>query len=555
MKNRFELIPKDMVREIVKHLYIGPAQSAARAYPVLNDAVQHVWRDRFRRHFPNAWSEMSKKEESAITNWPAHYANIQKQIPDNLRALFYELKEGRCQKVMQARLTLLDILEEHESEEQSLFSLVDQSGNQTLLNHFYHIAKEFFKDPRFPQTFIHIERDHRGLTLLHWAILTNQSADVVRELVNNGCDIESRREDNNDTPIMTAADYRRSELVLTLMQLGASTAATRFHPYSALQIAADLDFPEIVHTLIAAGPSTNRCKILPDDTCHPLSVAGERGYLDVVKVILEDTKNPHLIDNLKERTALHIAAKHGQLDIVNYLLTLRVNVDAVDKHGMTPLHLSVKHGHHDVTLALLAHHADANKKMINYGTPIFLAAYHGRDDDFKSLIQHGADLSTAAQDNLFKMTPLYAAVLRGHNHMIQLLLDHGMDINERNIDGRTALFLAVKGNKLETAKILLAKCANPDIPNQYGVTPLHVAASMGKMEMVKLLMKYHANPNKLTNRKHWTPLAKAIGNGHTKIAKLIEAYIQSTRHERLFGWYQRHAQEKSAAISKKRFIG
>lgn len=542
MKNRFELLPKDMIREIIKHLKVGSSLRVVKAYPVLHTVVEDVWRKRFQRHFPNIWSRMTNDEKSAEANWPMRFYNVSHRFPVKLRKLFYEMKEGRNQAVLQANLTLSDILQTDSSECESLLSLAITAGNQTLLNHFYHIAREFYKNPELPITFLPDKQDKCGHTLLHWAILTNQSVKIIRELVNKGCHLDSR-DNNHRTPIMTAVSYRRSELVLTLMQLGASTAPVNFPPYSALNIAADLDFPEIIHTLIAGGPSTNRCKILPNDTCQPLSVAVLYGYLDVVKVILEDTKNPDLIDNLKRRTALHIAARNGQLDIVNYLLTLPVNIDAADQYGMTPLHLSVKHGHHDVTLALLAHLADVNKKMINGCSPLFLAALHGRAQDFQSLLQHGADLS-AAQDNVFKLTPLYAAALRGHNHMLQLLLNNGIDINERSIDGRTALFLAVKGNRLETAKILLSKCANPDIPNEYGITPLHAAASMGKMEMVKLLMKHHANPNKLTYGKHLSPLDKAIAGGHTNIAELISRYIKSTHPDRLFGWYQRQTQKK-----------
>lgn len=558
MKTRFEYLPKDIIREIIKHLNLDAAQKAAQAYPIVNDAVQFVWRDRTRRHFPEHFASMTENEKSAVTNWPQEYYQLivhdVLRFPENLTRALYDMKEGDFRAVLQANLEISYLLKREHTGRESLISLANKVNNQMVLNHFYHIAKEFFKNPENPATILPDKQDFHGHTLLHWAVLTNQSTAVIRELVDLGCDINCRMHHiTDDTPLMIAVKKRRAELVMTLLQLGAKTTdRSDNHPNTPLCLAVDLLFPDIVHTLLARAPSTNRCVIIPDEKDQPLTCAVEAGYLDVVKVILEDTKNPDLIDNLKRRTPLHLAARHGKIEIVNYLLSMGAAVDAVDQYGMTPLHLAIKHGHDEITLALLAHQADVNKKMNNGYSPIFLSVLNGRELTFKTLLQHGADLA-AAKDNVLEQTTLYAAVLRNHNHMIPILLEHGVDINEKSMDDRTALFLAVKSNRLEDVKYLLSKCANPDIPNAYGKTPLHVAASNGNVDMVKLLMRYHANPNKLTYGRLRSPEDIAIGAGHTVIAKLLASYTKSAHTNRLFGWYQHQTQE-TARHPEERFL-
>lgn len=52
------------------------------------------------------------------------------------------------------------------------------------------------------------------------------------------------------------------------------------------------------------------------------------------------------------RTAIHLAAAEGQLNVVKFLLANQVDPNVQDRWGFTPLDDSIRHGHDNVTEVL-----------------------------------------------------------------------------------------------------------------------------------------------------------------------------------------------------------
>lgn len=85
----------------------------------------------------------------------------------------------------------------------------------------------------------------------------------------------------------------------------------------------------------------------------------------------------------------------------------------------------------------------------------------------KSLIQSGEDVNAQDRNG---WTPLHFAAQAGSIGAVELLIDAGADINLRNSDGNTALWVATMNSYhgTQVIELLLKKGANPKEKNNYG---------------------------------------------------------------------------------------
>ena len=100
-----------------------------------------------------------------------------------------------------------------------------------------------------------------------------------------------------------------------------------------------------------------------------LKWAAQNGDLDKVKLSYAQGNFNIDADLGGGRTALHCAADYGQTEIVKYLLSEGANVNALDKHGISPLLNAVFEGHTDCVKVLLEKGANKNQKTPDGATP------------------------------------------------------------------------------------------------------------------------------------------------------------------------------------------
>jgi len=92
------------------------------------------------------------------------------------------------------------------------------------------------------------------------------------------------------------------------------------------------------------------------------------------------------------------------------------------------------------------------------------------------------------------MTPLMHASHRGEIEFARLLLAAGAQIEARNGDGNSALWLACVGRHLDMIDLLVDAGINLDNQNDNGATALMYAASSGRTEVVERLLARGADP-------------------------------------------------------------
>ena len=143
--------------------------------------------------------------------------------------------------------------------------------------------------------------------------------------------------------------------------------------------------------------------------------------------------------------ALHDAARNGDATAVGDLIQRGVDVNAVSEKGRTALHLAARAGHLDVV-----------QQLITAGATIDLSA---------------TDLSSDVGQ-----TPLHLAALFGHRECAAALVEDGASLTSDNESDRSALMWAAVGGHVEIVSDLAAAGAEPNEANEWGQTALHLSS-------------------------------------------------------------------------------
>jgi serine/threonine-protein phosphatase 6 regulatory ankyrin repeat subunit B len=306
---------------------------------------------------------------------------------------------------------------------------------------------------------------------------------------------------------------------------------------------------------------------------EPIHEAARDGNAAKVKELLE--KDPALARAVEQQrgkdqstdgfTPLHYAARGGNKEVAELLLTGKADVNAQSHYGGTPLHQAVGITPHwfvrlekrpwrwaederrkAVAELLLAHHADVNAKDWEGRTPLHHAAATGQKGMVELLLANKADRKALDRESL---TPLHEAVWSGHNEVVELLLAKGNDldtlsacglgktdrvkeflkkdvalVNAQDGEGRTLLHWAAATDQKAVAELLLTHQARSGPKTNWGgFTPLHLAAVGGHKAVAESLLEQKEDVD-ATDQNGWTPLHRAVKSGHKAVVELLLAH-------------------------------
>jgi len=169
--------------------------------------------------------------------------------------------------------------------------------------------------------------------------------EAVRRMLDSGADINAANYDGR-TALHLAAAEGHGALVAFLVQRGAMLDATDRWKATPLRDAVAGGHNEVAALLRAQGQS------LPDSVLTKTLIdRASKGDLAGVRRLVENGVRPGQGD-YDQRTALHLAAAEGHLDVVTYLMNAGADVSACDRWGATPLEDAIR-GQHDGVAALL----------------------------------------------------------------------------------------------------------------------------------------------------------------------------------------------------------
>uniref|UniRef100_A0ACB8F4M9 Uncharacterized protein n=1 Tax=Sphaerodactylus townsendi TaxID=933632 RepID=A0ACB8F4M9_9SAUR len=243
--------------------------------------------------------------------------------------------------------------------------------------------------------------------------------------------------------------------------------------------------------------------------------------------------------NPSNETLLHIAAAHGHVKIIDYLISKGAKLDVKDKKGRIPLHIAAEKGHNDAVKILLQ--AGANMYSLDQEgkTPLHLASRNHHTHVLKSIL--GEEVRRYKYQHNF----LHMAALKDDSNLVQILLKHGAPVDAKDETGQTALGYAVSQGFEKTVKVLLEAGATIDsgiidaafnsnnqsvfkllLDYSKGLSPdtmvsaLYKAIQKDLYGIVAALIERGTDIN-AHNEMHYTPLLVACEMGKTESAKVL----------------------------------
>lgn len=203
-------------------------------------------------------------------------------------------------------------------------------------------------------------------------------------------------------------------------------------------------------------------------------------------------------------TSLHLACSQQRLTHMNELIALGADIHArMPGDGLTPLHIVARNGFMRGTQCLLTQGADIEMASTSEGkTALHFAAENGHIPVIGTLVDAGADVEAV---DLEGTTAVLLALRNGQSNAMKYLLRHGayapldtqsnavLQIFDRN--KTTALHIAAFYGQLEKIKDLTWNGADVDATDDDGATPVWIAALLGHLDVVDYLGQQGANLN------------------------------------------------------------
>ncbi|MCX7190553.1 MAG: quinoprotein dehydrogenase-associated putative ABC transporter substrate-binding protein [Methylotenera sp.] len=187
----------------------------------------------------------------------------------------------------------------------------------------------------------------------------------------------------------------------------------------------------------------------------------------------------------EQQTPLIVAAKGGDLSVMNGLLEYKANPNAQDDDGWTAGMHAVRSNEPKVFRLLGKHKADFNIVNKEGLTALAMAVFDNKANAAVAMLDNNANPDFAM--GAAKYNALMVAVKKGNLQMAQTLLQYKANPNAKNAGGLTPLMIAAFGNQDMIISLLLKAGANPALKDDEGKTALMLAKENDAQKAIVML--------------------------------------------------------------------
>lgn len=335
-----------------------------------------------------------------------------------------------------------------------------------------------------------------------------EKIEFLEYMKGRGLDILGK--DNSGKSALFTALYSKNEkLVKYLIEAGADVENDSYGGQYPLSYAIQAGMDESA-AIIA--------KKIKDKT-RLLGQAVMAGWFEIVKEAVGSGASPDA--KLDGSPLAVLAAKHGKLEILRWLITKKADIDACDNDGNPPLYYACSNADKKSFRLLVESGAKIDFKNKRGSLPIIVAAQGGDIEIFEFFRQKGQDFNYR---NYQGNTAFLIALARGNKEMARHLIDLGADVDLLAVfDGIAyhSLVLAVNLHDVKLLKQLIERKIKLNGP--FATTALLNAIAARNFDSVDLLLKNGVDVNR-RNISGDTPLVRALNTGVPDMVKMIVRY-------------------------------
>jgi ankyrin repeat protein len=261
---------------------------------------------------------------------------------------------------------------------------------------------------------------------------------IARDMLQAGADPNKPCKEGFDgvTPlVMTVGVSRSVEVAALLIDAGANVNDEWSEGTTPIFETTADQFYDLAQLLVNRGANVNMSM---GNGLTPLMFAARNGASRCVDLFLDAGANINAVEEEQGVGAFALALNRLDLQLAEHLLArgAEPNFGSIET---LPLAVA-EHG----SLAFIHALEERGCNLVRddqRGRMAFVSARNPDPEVFDYLLNHGADPS---EGNDFGYTPLILAALNNHHHLIRRYLDRGDNVAVRDVDGETALSLAIE---------------------------------------------------------------------------------------------------------------
>ena len=223
-----------------------------------------------------------------------------------------------------------------------------------------------------------------------------------------------------------------------------------------------------------------------------LHFAAKRGNLDELKLLITNGANIHAKSDDGDNFIMSASLGTGDCDTVRWLIEQGLDVNNCDKEGFTAIHKAAQKGKLDVLKLLHTSGGNIHAQIEDGCNTIMLASIGTGDcNTVRWLTEQGVDVN---HSNKKGYTAVHDAAQKGNLDVLKLLTTKGADIHAESKDGDKAIISASLGaGDCDTVRWLIQQGVDVNHSNKEGFTAVHNAAQEGNLDLLKLLSASGAN--------------------------------------------------------------